>query len=94
MTKEERSELEALRKTATDAQRKADFAEKELAEWKAGAVQERAAVQGIREAHAERDAARALARDLASIVRCYEQGLSVPQATLSRIAANKATVIG
>lgn len=94
MTKEERSELEALRKTATDAQRKADFAEKELAEWKAGSAKERSALQDLKEAHAERDAARALARDLASIVRCYEQGLSVPQATLSRIAANKAAVIG
>lgn len=86
--------MDALQKTATDAQRKADFAEKELAEWKAGAVKERGALQDLKEAHAERDAARALARDLASIVRCYEQGLSVPQATLSRIAANKAAVIG
>mgnify|MGYP006985686748 CR=1 FL=1 len=89
MTSTERQEFEALRKTAQEAQKRAEFAERELAEWKAGAQKERTATAEITEAFAVRDAALAVARDLASVVRCYEQGTAVPQAILSRIAANK-----
>lgn len=89
MTSTERQEFEALRKTTQEAQKRAEFAEKELAAWNSGAQSERIEVAEITEAFAVRDAALAVARDLASVVRCYEQGVAVPQAILSRIAANK-----
>lgn len=75
--------MDGLREKSRIQRHQLEAAEKELAALKSGVPESRSIAESAEVLAAQRDAALTLAKAQAAIIRCYEQGVAVPQSLLS-----------